>query len=98
MLRWPPPESPAARRALDPFRADPLAYLGEGWGGGCADGVFFEVLHDGWELVGVSGTPLIRRGLSAYRRKASLRGVPRPRRAGDSTGGGNKARCPWTAR
>jgi hypothetical protein len=50
LLSWPCYLSDFAYRAIQAFRGEWLAYVGEGMGGCCADDQFFQELDLGWTL------------------------------------------------
>lgn len=51
MLCWPSYDEDLAIDCLNAYQGDMLVYIGEGWGGCCANEAFFTALDDGWEEV-----------------------------------------------
>jgi hypothetical protein len=73
LVCWPSYKATWAAEALRVFQGEVLVYIGEHWGGCCADDGFFELLNAEWEEFG--GLPDHRTWwgihcrMSAYRRK-----------------------------
>jgi len=51
MLCWAPYGEPMAYNALKKYKGDTLIYIGEGWGGCCADDDFWELVKREWVVV-----------------------------------------------
>jgi hypothetical protein len=75
MLCWPSYGADFAEQAVRAYPGDLLVYIGEGWGGCCADGGFFKLLDDGWDEIGSCPLHVTYSGihcrLSAYSRRTS---------------------------
>ena len=70
-LCWPPLEDEMARRALENYRGNTFIYVGELWGGCCAEDSFFEILDNEWEeleTINIPQWPCIHDYLIVYRR------------------------------
>lgn len=52
LLCWPSYDEPWAAWSLASYQGDQLFYLGEGWGGCCANDAFFELLDAEWDEAG----------------------------------------------
>ena len=80
LLCWPTYADPWAAEALAAYEGDQLFYAGEGEGGCCADGEFFEALTAGWEDAGDCPFHVSYSGINCYltefRRKPAVSPVP----------------------
>lgn len=78
MLCWPSYCASFAAEALKAYPGDLLIYIGEGWGGCCADDDFFKLLDTEWEEAGKCPSHMSYWGihcrLSAYKRRPASGG------------------------
>lgn len=72
MLCWPPYDKPMAHQALQAYRGECVAYIGESQGGATADDAFHDLLEAEWDEVQSVSIPQwegIHDALLVYRRK-----------------------------
>jgi hypothetical protein len=72
MLCWPPYDGHMAYEALSLTKATHVIYIGEGWGGCCADDTFFEYLKEHFDLkeeISIPQWDCISDSLAVYKRK-----------------------------
>lgn len=79
MLCWPSYCSTFATEALKAYPGDMLIYIGEDWGGCCADDDFFKLLDKAWDKIGECPSHVTYWGihcrLNAYTRKPEMSAV-----------------------
>jgi hypothetical protein len=76
LLVWPPYNKPMAYDALMAYQGDIVIYIGEDYGGCCADDKFHQELMNNWEIVNDISIPQwsgIHDYLTVYKRKTELK-------------------------
>lgn len=74
LLCWPDYSEPWASWALSCYEGSQLFYIGEGWGGCCADDDFFKLLEAGWDEVGSSPHHVTFSGIHCHLTEYQRRG------------------------